>query len=371
MDAKGLEKTYGIRIPVAEYVDYYLNTLLKSKEKESLKREIDAFQKFEASLGEQDSKSFKHKLIEKSVLYLKEIVSERVNSWIAPEHFVLETNEFKPENSKCYISFDVRQANWTVTKYFLGLDLPNWETYSKDVLGFPEALAYSKPLRQAVLGQVVNPKRYDSMQKYLTWKHLEEIKKINPNIYKVVSINSEEIILEVEKGNELILKYLNSLEWLVPVKFTIFETRIHNNYGDNVIVKEFLNDDFTLKYKSLYAVNGHRFYIHFKTLILEEELDERDALFKLEGQIFSWCGKDLKDYREYNYVKKWIKPLDWNDKIASVAKETLYIVLDVTDEEVTIMDTKERSEVVLSCKNYNYKDVVAKYHYEKIKKYIE
>lgn len=375
MDIKGLEKTYGVRIPVSEHADYYINTLLKSKEKNNMLKELEAFDKFEKSLGEEEMKSFKHKLIEKSVSYLKEVISEKVNSWIPPEHFVLETNEFKPEHDKCYISFDVKQANWTVTKYFLGLDFPIWEKYAQSVLEFPEALAYSKPLRQAILGQVVNPKRYDSMQKYLTWKHLNELKKIPEKMAKIVSVNSEEIILEISKGDISLIEYVNSgsLNWIVPVKFTIFETKIHKNYGDNVIVKEFLNEDFSLNYKSLYGVNGHRFYIHFKTLVLEEVLDERDTLFRLESKTFQWCGLDLKDYREWGYVEKWIKPLMWgnDDKLAySDNQKDLYYIMDVTDLEVTLFDLKEKEEIILSCNDYDYKKVVSNYHYDKIRKFF-
>jgi hypothetical protein len=375
MDAKNLEKTYNIRIPVAEFSDYYLNTLLKSVEKEGLKREIEAFERFEESLGGESAKDFKYKLIESSVAHLKGIFQEKVNSWEAPENFVLETNDFKPEHEKIYISFDVRQANWTVSKYFLGLDFPVWEEYVQKELNFPEALAYSKPLRQAILGQVVNPKRYDRMQKYLTWKHLEELSRIPESSAKVVSVNSEEIILEVLKKDDIFF-WLDGLnEWLVPVRLTIFETKIHTNYGDTIIVKEFLNEDWTPKYKSLYAVNGHRFYIHFKTLILGEELEDKDLLFKQDGKLFKWCGTDLKDYREYDYVKKWIKPLKWetDDRNACIDgyDKILYFVMKITEDNITLLDVREKEQIILPCKNFHYKEVVSDYHYKKIKNYIE
>ncbi len=375
MDAKNLEKTYNIRIPVAEFVDYYLNTLLKSEEKASLKREIEAYKNFEQILGDESAKSFKHKLIETSVAHLKAIFQERVNSWTSPEQFKLETYDFKPEHGKCYISFDVRQANWTVSKYFLGLDFPVWEEYVQKELNFPEALTYSKPLRQAIMGQVVNPKRYDAMQKYLTWKHLEELSRIPESSAKVVSVNSEEIILEVLKKDDVFFWLDDLNEWLVPIRFTIFETKIHTNYGDTIIIKEFLNEDFTLKYKSLYGVNGHRFYIHFKTLVLGEELEDRDLLFKQEHKIFKWCGTDLKDFREWNYVKKWIKPLKWEteDRNAYIDgyDSILYYVMKITESNITLFDVREKQEHILNCKNRDYKDIVSEFHYNKIVKYIE
>ncbi len=374
MNTKELEKTYGIRIPVPEYSDYYINSLLKGGENHNLKRDILAYEKFEKSLGEETEKSFKYKLIEKSVLYLKTIMYDKVNSWSAPEPFILETKEFKPEDGKCYISFDVRQANWTVSKYFLGLDLPIWEEYSQSVLEFPEALSYSKPLRQAILGQVVNPKRYDAMQKYLTWKHLQLLNSVNDSkLSEIISINSEEIIMEVKKGDNRILEYLNQIPWKVPVKFSIYDIKIHNNYGDNIVVKEFLNDKWELTHKSMFGVNGHRYYIHYKTLILNEPLEDKDMLFKQEGKIFKWCGIDLKDFREYNYVKKWIKPLQWsNDYSAYVTKENvLYTVLEKKHDSIKIFDVREKEEHLLMTNKRYFKDVVSDYHYEKIQKYIE
>ncbi len=171
------------------------------------------------------------------------------------------------------------------------------------------------------------------------------------------------------------MKYLDSLNWIVPVKFSIYDVKIHNNFGDVVIVKEFLDENWELKYKSLYGVNGHRFYIHFKTLVLEEPLDDRDMLFKLESKIFRWCGNDLKDFREWEYVKKWIKPLKWGaeEKYASVegSEGILYFVMKITESEITLFDVKEKVEFILPCKNFHYKEVVSKYHLEKIQKFIE
>ena len=106
MDSKNIEKTYGIRIPVAEYGDYYINTLKKSKEYENLPRQIEAYERLEFSIGDESIKSLKYKLIEKSVSYLKNIIYEKVLAWKAPEVFELNTNDFKPENGKTYISFD-------------------------------------------------------------------------------------------------------------------------------------------------------------------------------------------------------------------------------------------------------------------------
>ncbi len=371
MNAKNLEKNYGIRIPVAQYVNYYIETLMKSDDKKEIRKQIEANEKFEKELEEtnQDIKNFKHKIIESSVLYLKSIISEGVNVWSPDEQFVLQTNDFKPEHGKCYISFDVREANWTVVKFFLNLNLPKWEEYSRTVLNFPEALSLSKPIRQAVLGMVVNPKRYDSMQKYLTWKHLNEIKK-NHNI-KIVSVNSEEIILEIDKNNFNINDYEN-LNFLVPVKKTIFEIKIIQNYGDNVIVKEILNDELTLKYKTLYGVNGHRYFIHFKTLVLGEDLDDKDRLFNLEHKVFQWCGKDLKDYREWEYVKKWKNTLIFDSDVIKIDSrdKVLYFIISKNSEYITLYDVDNHEEVYLSLNGNNYQEVVDEYYYQKIKSFF-
>lgn len=367
MNAKNLEKIYGIRIPVAQYVNYYIETLLKSEDKKEIRGMIEANEKFEKELLEtnQDIKNFKHKIIESSVAYLKTIISDGVNAWSPEEHFVLQTNDFKPEHGKCYISFDVREANWTVVKHFLNLNLPKWEEYSRAILNFPEALSLSKPIRQAVLGMVVNPKRYDSMQKYITWKHLNEIKKISD--IKIASVNSEEIILEMDK--DFNVKDYENLNFIVPVKKTIFEIKIVQNFGDVIVVKEVLNDDLTLKYKTLYGVNGHRYFIHFKTLILGEELDEKDMLFNLEHKVFQWCGKDLKDYREWEYIKKWKKDLIFEDSCVKIdgRKNTLYFIISINSEDIVIYDIDNKEEVFLNLNNKDYKEVIEEYYYQKIK----
>jgi len=374
MDSKEFEKSYGIRIPVPEHIDYYIETIKKSNENIITDKQIELYEKFENEIGINNVKSFKYKLIEKSVSYLKPILS-KVDVWECPVKFVLETKDFIPEHNKCYVSFDVKQANWSVAKYFLGLDFPSWEEYSLNVLGFPEALSFSKPLRQAILGQVVNPKRYNNMQKYLTWIHLNEIKKIDNSLYKIASINSEEIVLEITKGDNEILNLLKNISWVIENKVNVYDIKIHNNYGDNVIVKEFLDCKWDIKYKSLYSVNGHRYYIHFKSLVLEEDLDDRDMMFKQESKIFKWCGEDLKDFREWDYVKKWIKPLIWknDDKNAYIKgyEDMIYSILQITDINITLFDMKQKEEILLPCINRQYKECVNIYHFEKIQMFIE
>jgi hypothetical protein len=44
-------------------------------------------------------------------------------------------------------------------------------------------------------------------------------------------------------------------------------------------------------------VPGNKFFINFKELVLQEELDKRDLLFEIDGELASWetsGGIDIK-----------------------------------------------------------------------------
>lgn len=353
---KDIEKTYGIRIPVSEFYDYYIETLFKSPHNDGMKEQIGYLKEL-AETGV-DLADIKGRLIFKSVEYLKSIFTEDLNK-ITDLKNDLSTNNFIPEHGKRYISFDVKEANWTVIKHYLNLHLPDWKTYSQspDTLNLPKAIAYSKPIRQAILGQVVNPKLYDKMQKCITSKHLKQIQdNIDQKFYKISAVCSEEIILEVI-DNQL-LEDIKSLEWIVPTKTTCFDIDIVENFGDRVIIKKYLDGS-----KSLYAVDGKRMYIHFKTLILDEHLDQKDLLFKLEHKIFEYCGTDYKDFKEYNYVKKHIKPIVWNGDFGSINNDIKYMI--ETSRE-SFVDYELKINIKIKG-NFDIKEYIETYHYEKIK----
>lgn len=358
-NGKDIEKTFGLRIPVSEYTDYYITTLLKSPEKADIKEQILLLKEL-AETSERDLADLKGKLIYDSVQTLKERFFAKLSLYpISELKNELELKQFIPEHGKRYISFDIKEANWSVIKHYLGLDFNNWVSYSQEHLNFPKAIAYSKPIRQAILGQVVNPKLYDKMQKCLTAKHLDLIEPINIAIEsKIVGVNSEEVILEIDPNVD---PMCFDLPWIVPVKTTVFDVNIVRNYGDTVIVKTIISDKGN--YKSLYAVDGKRFYIHFKTLILDEPLDVKDLLFKIEHKIFEYCGTDLKDFKEYDYVRKHIKKIDWLNNFGSIDGNLKYVI-----EQDKFIDVDIQKNIYT--KSINIKNDVEEYHYNKIKSYI-
>lgn len=371
MKGKSLEKTFGIRIPIDEHKEYYVETLLKSKSYEKLENDIKLFEDFENSLiDDETEKSIRYKLMEYSVSHFKEIFSDKINKWCPIHDFILEKNEFRPEHGKTYISFDVKQANWTVIKYFLGLkDYPSWEEYTETKLGFPKVFSNSKPLRQAILGQVVNPKKYTRMQEYLTYIHLDRVKSILPN-YKIAFINSEEICLEIEFGDIDTISLLNSVKFETPMKVDIYRVDIHENFGDRVVVKSHYTQSFDFLYKDMYAVNGNRFYLHFKTLILEEEIDDRDLLFRLENKIFKYCGENYKDFKEYDFVKKYMKPLSIIDNSFYLNDKKLYTIEKTLIDNLLVFDHINKFEVLIGIYGDDVLKTIEKYHYDKISKFI-
>lgn len=371
MDYKELEKMYGIRIPIFEQGEYYLKQLFKSKSYSKLKDSIEHYKSLESILtGEETMKSIKYKCLDSSVKHLKELYGDKINKWESPINFVLSHKEFKPIEDVYYVSFDMREANWNMIRTFIAPEIKTtFSEYVQEKLGFPKCIAESKSLRQAILGQIANPKRYTRMQEYLTYNHLTQFEGYNISI-----INSEEIGLSFNKDNiKNFIEKIDSFSFSVPVKIDIYRVKKYENFGDIVNVKEHLDRELNIIEKSFYDVNGHRFYLHFKTLILGEKVEDNDILFRLEKKLFKYCGKDYKDFKEYEYVKKYIKPLKWVDADSALVDEAdvLYYVLSKTESEVKIFDVKEKSDVYLDILNYDYKEAISDYHLKKISKYID
>src|SRR5690606_34619404 len=118
---------------------------------------------YENSLDE-SAKDAKAKTLIKLVEHFKSLIGDSINEYASEDSglYGLEgiRKNFKPEDGKFYISFDVRQGNWTVIRKAIGKNLPDWEEYLVNELNVHPALAKSKGFRQAVLGQSANNKKY-------------------------------------------------------------------------------------------------------------------------------------------------------------------------------------------------------------------
>jgi hypothetical protein len=283
MDYINLGKLYPVKIPVKQHAGYYLEMLSRSPEFNKLPEWIKDCVDFEASQGV-DSK---HKVMSNTVAHFLDMgVLEMLNEPKLMSGITESSRQNLPSKSleiregEVYLSLDIRQANWSVLNYTLRLGLPDWETYTSETLGMHPALVNSKSFRQAVLGNL-NPKRQSVLQKEITLKHLDMLKQEN-----VVSMNTEEIIITVkspEKVDEVL-----KMDWILPVKGKLFTSSHIVNFGETVRVDTILNNDFSTKYKKLTAVNGNRFFMHFKTLILNDLIEPRDLLFINDRHLAKW-----------------------------------------------------------------------------------
>jgi hypothetical protein len=277
MDYRNLEKLYPVKIPVYDHAEYYLETLSRSDEYEQLPDWIQLCQDLETIPNYEKEK---YRKMDDAIVYFKEIGAfNKLNEMEMP-NFSSSSKELEAKEGKVYLSLDVRQANWSVIKHFLELDLPEWETFAIATLNMHPALVYSKTVRQLIFGNW-NPKRIQNLQKSITAHHLGFVNKD-----KVVGLNAEEIIMEVETPDDV--KQLMDLPWVLPVKGKLFRSEFVKNFGETVRIDTMLNDDFSDKYRKLTKVNGNRFFMHFKTLILQDEIDERDLLFINDRNLAQW-----------------------------------------------------------------------------------
>lgn len=285
MDYKGLEKTFNIKIPVVKHAEYYIETLKKSPQFENIATHIELFKDYENMLigNGLKVKDDKMRTINKIIESLKTVgFVDALNGWSYTNSEFSKLG-YTPEEDQLYLSVDIKEANWTVAKYFLNYDLPKWELYLK-TLGYHDALATSKSFRQYVLGNT-NPKRFASMQKLMTEIHLKMLSKTLRD--QVVMISEDEIIFKI--SNDIKPIDILNQDWKVPVKGKMFRTNYFLNCGDHIRVDTIFDNSFVGEtHRELKAVNGNRFFLHFKTLILNEEIDDRDLLFLNDKNLAKW-----------------------------------------------------------------------------------
>jgi len=285
MDWRSFEKTFNIKIPIFEHADYYINCLKQSLEFKDIENNIDMFKNYEKTLNI-SIKQNKQEWITTTKKYLEEIkFLETVRNWTVPNNFKFVSKNFTPKEDQLYLSVDINEANWTVSKYMINFNLPNWETFTSN-LGYPKILSKSKNFRQYVLGNTL-PNKFSKMQQVLTNSHISMLKDFSDIIIEFIS--EDEIIINVSNISEI--EKIMNLNWSVPVKKKIFSTKYINNFDDNVrvdCIKDIQNNQIVDIFRKLKNVPSNRFYIHFKTLILEQELDDRDLLFKVDKHIAKW-----------------------------------------------------------------------------------
>lgn len=311
-DRLGFVKNFDIKIPHIESFNYYINTLVKSKEYSNLNDYIKLWEDYENNL-EDSPKNDKAKTLIFLVEHFKSLIGDSINEFIGNDNNLYNLDckkNFVPEDGKYYVSFDVRQGNWTVIRKAIKNNLPDWEEYLTKNLNIHPVLAKSKGFRQAVLGQSCNNKKYTKILRHFTAVMLKELDVFEARIY---GINDEEIHFYL--GDSLdgdIVKNIKDIKWSLPVKASIFKVEYKESFGNRVRIDTYYDSN-TLEplYKRLWGNggDGNRFYLHFKNLIINEDIDERDTIIKKDGLYFQFCGDNYNEITEYKWLERWVKPL--------------------------------------------------------------
>lgn len=298
---------FGYRVPNKQHAEYYFSLLRESNSYKDLDKQLELWNKYETL----DFNKDKFKFIDNVKSYINNKIKESNITYI-PEMFKngFEEKNFISEHNKSYISIDIKEANWSVLKnYFLKDSFPNWYDFIKD-LNYDDLFALSKPLRQVIIGQIFNPKTLDRIEKFITYNHIEKLKSLGYSD-KIVGVNKDEIILLNENID---CKAIQELEFLLPVSFTFFNVKKVDNFNEHITVYEITDENGNILYKKLYATDGNRFFIHFKTLILNQELNDKDLITRKDNIFFIYHGEDYKKVREYNYIENYTKELEWCEK---------------------------------------------------------
>ncbi len=277
---KELTKLYpNIRIPFMDKAEYYIELQV---------RHMDLFpilSKLEDCITKHgDIESYKMTRFDKILKYFKENgILEQFSNAPYDEYQSKYPKQFNNwRDGSVYLSLDVNEANWSIFKHTIGLDLPKWSEFLQQQFDIHPFIAESKSFRQLVLGNL-NPSRQQTFQKRYMGKVAEVLAKYNEHI---VMLSADEILLEFKEADRQyaidalpeIRRILTLSDLPLKMKEKTYSTRRVENYGDSVIIKTDLNTG----RDELFAVNGNRYFIHYRKLILNEEPQENDLFFEPE-----------------------------------------------------------------------------------------
>lgn len=311
-DIEEFSKLFKINTPISKHFDYYINTLVKSKEYAHLYALIDdfatleAFAKFE---GYTTAKSYKLDFaFPKLVKYIEEShVYDVIQNYQFPDSKHLTTkDDFKRTvgQNYWYISFDISKANYSSLKLLDDKNelMGSWEELCNH-LDIHPTLVKSKSFRQVVFGNT-NPKRLQRLQHLQVNSVVEYLKLKGISEENICFISHDEFVLRFKQDdpNDVWLtKQYSSKEMLtelsvqmsnVPLKSTVYEL-------EKISKDIFLKTVYTSTeagilpaYKTLVGAPGNKFYKYFKLYVLKEELDERDLLFMNDGEVAKWMSDE-------------------------------------------------------------------------------
>ena len=353
-------KLFKLNIPVENEFDYYIETLRQSSEYNLSGRDlndtINLFTSLEDFVDYNDYSSVRH-YKNKCLDVLKDYILstntyKTIQTHDLPKKKMFSKDLMNQENELgYYMSIDFQSANYSILKTFdkeneLG---SSWIELCEK-FNIHKALVKSKSFRQIVFGNI-NPKRIQTFQhekiiqivEFLQMKYREE---------EFAFISNDEIIMKVRDGGsihyftEMFVEVIENMTGM-PVKLTYFsmdkinkgtfvKTMYALKHKLNQPVEYYLSES----YKTLHGVQGNKFYMYFKKYILKQTLDERDLIFKIDGELVRWVDEDAKNKR---VLPHYAKP----DDILSVkdAKEYSFI-WDGLEEVLPGLKVEEKRRII-------------------------
>lgn len=285
IDKKGFCKLLDINIPEFSDFEYYIEQLSKLEKWKNIKQLVDIYEKDEEKYGD----LFQLR-IEKSNKLIDYIKNTRAFLELNDDNLIPDyptTKNFVYDESKKYISIDIRKANWYVLKSY-DPDFINELGDSYDGLlrrfGFPEIFIHSKSLRQYIFGNL-NPKRQMKAQRVVIENLINKYKYLE---LEIACIKNDEVIYILENDNQL-------LSILSDIDSSVFNTKIFTvNRVDDFRIHTYYDNFGNTLYKEMVGCNGNLFYINLKKYILSEKIDIRDLYFRIDGNLAIWNYDGLK-----------------------------------------------------------------------------
>jgi hypothetical protein len=284
-DIRSFCKLFEINIPEYSQFEYYIDQLSKLDKYKNIKELVEKFRTLESEID--DIYQFK---VKKSNDIIEFIKTTRAFSELNDDNLIPDyptTKNFVYDESKRYLSIDIKQANWTILKRydpdFLN-ELGNSYSELLNKFGLPEIFQHSKTFRQFIFGNL-NPKRQIKAQRVIIEEIIQKFKSYN---LEVACIKHDEIIYVVD--DDITLKNI-----LSEIDYNIFKTKIYKvERVEDFRINSYYDQSENFLHKELVGCNAHLYYLNLKRFIFREKIDIRDLYFRLDSKLAIWNYDGLK-----------------------------------------------------------------------------
>lgn len=320
LDIEEFCKLYKVNIPVKSEFDYYISTLKRSIEfgglPNKLQEKIDNYinlEEFVKSNGYAKVRDYKDKCMNelKEFMVSSSSYKKMMESELPKEKLVSKDHTNLVGEYDYLVSLDFKSANFNILKTFdkdneLG---KSWEELCKKFY-VHKGLVESKAFRQIVFGNT-SPKRLQTFQHEkinMLVGYLKNVAGIDDD--RFVFISHDEIVITVKKADAYVMfiqKHLEAMEKMVGMEIRTTPYSLRKIKKDTFVKTIYRLGVFTPSvgsrgfidtaagkwvfeevYKTLHGIASHKFYMYFKKQILAEPIDERDLMFKVDGELAKW-----------------------------------------------------------------------------------